>query len=242
MAPSAFSLSAIDPSMSVWSKPTPETAAAASAAKEKAGETAQENSLRGIADDYPTLMPSSALDLPISETEAANQTSQKAESEAGATAADAKPRGDVDRKNRDAAETRDDKLDGPYKNRIVSAPSPLPLNDPRRPRMPSTGAAGVQRQNSSYGYPSAYSSYDGSVPSPYNVHASLPFAPATGYSPTVSHAHLQQQPVSASAMYAGGAYGSHSGYAHGFTSATQSPTSTVAGGPAAGHSAVPGQE
>lgn len=56
--------------MSVWSKPTEETAAAAAAGTKADNAGKQENSLRDIIDDYPmTTMPSSTMELQISEGE-----------------------------------------------------------------------------------------------------------------------------------------------------------------------------
>lgn len=203
--PSTFGLSSLDPSMSsVWSRPTEETAAAATAAKEKFGDSAtQENSLRGIADDYPSLMPSSAQDLPILDGETQQQTHERSRTATSGLI------GEAER----ARQGGEDRASGYKNSRIVSAPShPAAVGGPpgNRPRVPSFTTSASSRQNS-FAYPSAYS-HDGSIPSPYAVHASLPFSPVgmpsvSPYSPTVSHA----QP--AYALYPMAPYGQASTHA-----------------------------
>lgn len=60
----------LDPSMSMWSKPTEETAAAAAAAGHKHRDDARLDSLDGMMDDFPSsMMPSSANDLPLGDGE-----------------------------------------------------------------------------------------------------------------------------------------------------------------------------
>lgn len=198
-------MSSLDPSTSsVWSRPTEETAAAL---KDKYGERGaqQENSLRGIADDYPTLMPSSAQDLPITDGEQQQVPERSRIATTGLIGEAERARQGGEERERE----REQERASGYKNsRIVSAPAHAAPGHAGRPRLPSASS-----RQGSFAYPSTYS-HDGSIPSPYAVHASLPFSPVampatSPYSPTMAHA----QPAYAQYVMAPAPYGSASTYA-----------------------------
>lgn len=175
--PSALSLSAIDPSMSVWSKPTEETAAAAAAAfnsasKDAANDSVQENSLKDLVDDYPSSMPSNAMDLPISDGE----RPQSKDSESV-------------RRSPSRSRSHDRHSHAMSISQVMNSTSPKP---------PTTGRSreyGSSRQGSFNFSPSQGYAVEGS---PYAMSTQLPYAPSassmhhqTVYSPALAHPQSQ---------------------------------------------------
>jgi hypothetical protein len=172
-----LSLSAIDPSMSLWSKPTEETAAAAAAAfnsasKDAANDSVQENSLKDLVDDYPSSMPSNAMDLPISEGERPQSK-------------------DSETQRRSLSRSRSDDR----RSHTMSISQVISSSSPHQSSMPLTGRSrehGSSRHGSFNFSPAQGYPVEGS---PYGVSAQLPSSMyhQTVYSPSISHPQAQAQ-------------------------------------------------
>lgn len=173
MMPSALSLSAIDPSMSVWSKPTEETAAAAAAAfnsavsKDSANESVQENSLRDLADDYPSSMPSNAMDLPISDGE----RPQSKDSEVPANSS-----------SRSRSHDRSPQVHQMSISQVMNTSS-SPSGPQSSIHAPRHGSSSSRHGSFAFSPGSVYTGER----SPYTVHSQLPYSPIDAMSLQQSH-------------------------------------------------------
>lgn len=229
MVPSALSLSAIDPSMSVWSKPTEETAAAAAAAfnsasKDAANDSVQENSLKDLVDDYPSSMPSNAMDLPISDGERPQSK-------------------DSSSQRRSPSDTRA----GSHERRghAMSISQVISSSSPNPPSMPLTGRNSHPRDHHHHTSSSArHGSFNFSPStaphqayavdgSPYAMPAQLPYSTAQ---PGMHHQALYSPALT---QQYGGYVSSSPAYATGYSAANGMPIMSPAYASASPYSAVP---
>lgn len=208
----SLSLSAIDPSMSLWSKPTDETAAAAAAAAAFTS-SANANANKPVdpanlgMDDYPSALPRSAQDLPGLDGE---KSDRDAPASASASAAQQQKQESLDRNRRSEERMALGAAKGQRHgfSPVAGFRSPLDEHPPHQHHRRSNTSSSRQ---GSFGYPGAASYGPDGIPSPYAMHTGLPyqansaaspsaFSPGTvapSYSPFVpAHSYGQSYPTS----------------------------------------------
>ena len=217
--------------MSVWSKPTHETAAAAAAAAAASFNNAnniegvQENSLKGIVDDYPTSMPSSAMEIPMLDGEYLQhqpEASDRMRTHLQQPSASTEAKGS------------EEQVPVAYKSRLtnISPPSRSFQDIDQQRRETHTSTSSGSRPGS-FAFSSPYGHEV--IPSPYAGHAALPYSPVAvasqqvAYSPSAAH--------SQSVYGHGQSVPAHS-YPSPYKATMASPATSIAGLPL-GYSHVP---